>query len=97
MLGFRAAVDANSGAIRYILHDGEQSFELRGSGDGYVVAERQDLIALALEGIAEECAIDDETAGDGGAVGLVTDELKVHKIIYNWTIYNLRFIYDLVI
>jgi hypothetical protein len=26
-------------------------------------------------------------------VGLVTDKLKVHKIIYNWTIYNLRFYY----
>ena len=62
-----------------------------------MVAERQDLITLALEGVAEERAVDDETAGDGGAVGLVTNKLKVHKIIYNWTIYNLRFIYDLVI
>ena len=73
VLGFRAAMESDSGAIGDILHDGEQSFELRGSGDGYVVAERQDLIAFALEGVAEERAIDDETAGNGGAMGLVTD------------------------
>ena len=97
MLGLRAAVDANSGAIRYILHDGEQAFELRGSGDGYVIAERQDLIAFALEGVAEERAIDDETAGDGFALRLISLKTNVHKLIYNWTIYNLRFIYDLVI
>ena len=79
MLGFRAAVDANSGAIRYILHDGEQSFELRGSGDGYVVAERQDLIAFALERVAEERAIDDETAGDSMAFRLISLKTNVHK------------------
>ena len=73
MLGFAATVETNTGALGDILHDGEQSFELRGSGDGYVIAERQDLIALALEGIAEECAIDDETAGDGFALRLITN------------------------
>ena len=59
MFRFAAAVDANPGAIRYILHDGQQSFELRGSGDGYVIVERPDLLAFALEGIAEPAAVDD--------------------------------------
>ena len=77
-------MESDSGAIGDILHDGEQSFELRGSGDGYVVAERQDLIALALEGIAEECAIDDETAGDSIALRLVTDEFYIHKIDFSF-------------
>ena len=81
VLGFGAAVDADAGALGDMLHDGEQSFELRGLGHGDVIAERQDLIAFALEGIAEECAVDDETAGDGMALRLVTDELKVHKIL----------------
>ena len=51
-----------------------------------MLAERQNLIALALEGVAEERAIDDETAGDGGALRLISLKTNVHKIIYNWTI-----------
>jgi hypothetical protein len=97
VFGFGAAVDANAGAIGYVLHDGQEAFELRGLGHGDVVAERQNLIALALEGVAEERAIDDETACDGFAFRLISLKTNVHKLIYNWTIYNLRFIYNLVI
>ena len=51
-----------------------------------MVAERQDLIALALEGVAEKRAIDDETAADGFALRLISLKTNVHKLIYNWTI-----------
>ena len=43
-----------------------------------MVAEGGDLISDPFEGIAEPTAIDDESARDGGALGLVAIEMDVH-------------------
>ena len=59
-------MEAYSAALWYILHDRQEAAELRGLGDGNVVAKSGDLIADALEGITEPSTIDDEASGDGG-------------------------------
>ena len=39
-----------------------------------MIAEGGDLIADALEGIAEPSTVDDEATGDGGALGLISNQ-----------------------
>ena len=43
-----------------------------------MVAEGGDLISDPFEGVAEPAAIDDESARDGGALGLVAIKMDVH-------------------
>jgi hypothetical protein len=73
MLGFGAAMEAYSAALWYILHDRQEAAELRRMCNGNVVTESGYLIPYALKGIAEPSTIDDETSGDGGALGLISN------------------------
>ena len=55
-----------------------------------MVAEGGDLISDPFEGVAEPAAIDDESARDGGALGLVTIKMDVHikEIVFKTIIVN---------
>ena len=64
-------MEADAAALWDVLYDRQQTFELRGVGNGNVVAESGDLIADTLEGIAEPSAIDNKATGDGIALGLI--------------------------
>ena len=72
-------MESYSAALWDVLHDRQESLKLRGMGDGYVVAERGDLIADTLEGVAEPSAIDDKATGDGVALGLISNQLYIHN------------------
>ena len=73
MLGFGASMEANAGALRYILNDRQQPLKLWGLGDGNVVAESGYLIADALEGVAVPSSVDNQPTGNGGALGLISN------------------------
>ena len=57
----------------YILYQRQQPLKLRRHGDGYMVAESENLIADTLEGIAEPSAIDDQATRDGIAIGMIAE------------------------
>ena len=89
MFGFRAAVKANPlphrliafrliACLRHILHQRQEAFELGGHGNGYMVAERRDLVAHALEGVAEPATVDNKATSEGVASGFVADKFNVH-------------------
>ena len=44
-----------------------------------MVAEGGDLVADTLKGVAEIASVDDKATRDGGAFGLIADELDVHN------------------
>ena len=46
-----------------------------------MVAKSGDLVADALEGVAEPTAVDDKATSDGGALGLVADKLYIHNFL----------------
>ena len=76
-----AHMESDATALWYILHNGQETTELGGHGDGEVVAKSGDLVADALEGVAEPMAIDDKATSDGGALGLVADKLYIHNFL----------------
>ena len=52
-----AHMESDAAALWYILHNGQEATELGGHGHGEVVAKSGDLIADALEGVAEPAAV----------------------------------------
>ena len=76
-----AHMESDATALWYILHNGQETTELGGHGDGEVIAQRRDLIADALEGVTEPTAVDDKATSDGGAIGLITKQLYVHDFL----------------
>ena len=85
MFRFGATVEAYTlphrliACLRHILHQRQEAFELGGYGDGYMVAERRDLVAHALERIAEPATVDNKATSDGIASGFVANKFNVHK------------------
>ena len=91
MLRFGATVEADTTSIGnrrlaignwqawYILHDRQEAFELGGHGHGYVVAERRDLVAHALQRITVPATVDNKATSDGIASGFVADKFYVHN------------------
>ena len=79
-----AHMESDATALWDILHDRQQPLELRRHGDGDVVAKSGDLIADALEGVAEPTAVDDKATCDGGAVELITKQLYVHDFLWGY-------------
>ena len=89
MFRFGAAVKANAlphrlidfrliACLRHILHQRQEAFELGGYGDGYMVAERWDLVAHALQRIAVPATVDNKATSEGIASGFVTNKFNVH-------------------
>ena len=76
-----AHMESDATALWYILHNGQETTELGGHGDGEVVAKSGDLVADALEGVAEPTAVDDKAASNGGALGFITNQLQIHDFI----------------
>ena len=76
-----AHMESDATALWYILHNRQEATELGGHGDGEVVAKSGDLIADALEGVAEPATVDDKATSDGGALGLVADKLYIHNFL----------------
>ena len=76
-----AHMETYATALWYILHNGQEATELGGHGDGEVVAKSGNLVADALEGVAEPSVIDYKTTSDGGALGLVADKLYIHNFL----------------
>ena len=76
-----AHMESDATALWYILHNGQEATELGGHGDGEVVAKSGNLVADALEGVAEPSVIDYKTTSDGGALGLVADKLYIHNFL----------------
>ena len=74
-------MESDATALWYILHNGQEATELGGHGDGEVVAKSGNLVADALEGVAEPTTVDDKAASDGGALGLITKQLYVHDFL----------------
>ena len=92
MLGFGAAMEADALPHRLIAFrliacprnasdQRQQPLKLWGLGDGNAVAECGDLIAHTLEGIAEPSTIDDEASGNGGALGLISNQSYIHNFL----------------
>ena len=52
-----AHMESYAAALWYILHNGQEATELRRHGDGEMIAQRRNLIADALEGVAEPTAV----------------------------------------
>ena len=73
-------MEADAAALWDVLHDRQQTFELRGVGNGNVVAESGDLIADTLKGIAEPSAIDNKATSDRIALGLIAIKMDIHKV-----------------
>ena len=76
-----AHMESDATALWYILHNGQETTELGRHGYGEVVAKSGDLVADALEGVAEPTAVDDKATSDGGALGLITKQLYVHNFL----------------
>ena len=81
MRWFGAAVESYAAALWYVLHNRQEATELGRHGDGEMIAQRRDLIANALERVAEPSTVDDKATCDGGAVGLITKQLYVHNFL----------------
>ena len=50
-------------------------------GDCYGIAEGEDLVSFALEGVTEPTAVNHKTTSDSGAFGLITNKSDVHKYL----------------
>ena len=74
-------MESDATALWYILHNGQEATELGGHGDGEVVAKSGNLIADALQRVAEPTAVDHQPASDGGALGFISYQLKIHDFI----------------
>lgn len=80
VLRFGATVEADAATLWYVLHDRQQALELGRLRNAYRVTQGGDLVADALKGIAEIASVDDKATSDGCALGLIADELDVHKV-----------------
>ena len=74
-------MESYAAALWYVLHNGQETTELGRHGDGEVVAKSGDLVADALQRVAEPTTVDDKATCDGGAVGLITKQLYVHNFL----------------
>ena len=74
-------MESDATALWYILHNGQEATELGRHGDSDVVAKSGDLVADALQRVAEPTAVDDKATSDGGALGLVADKLYIHNFL----------------
>ena len=73
-------METYSAALWDVLYNRQESLKLRGMGDGYVVAERGDLIADTLKGVAKPSTIDNKATSDGVALGLIAIKMDIHKV-----------------
>jgi hypothetical protein len=76
-----AHMESDATALWYILHDRQKPLELRRHSHGDVVAKSGNLVADALQRVAEPATVDDKATSDGGAVGLITKQLYVHNFL----------------
>ena len=72
-------METNASTLWHILHNGQETFELGGHGDSYVVAERRDLIAHTLQRVAVPATINNKATSNGVASGFVADKFYVHN------------------
>ena len=63
-----------------VLHDRQQPLEPRRLGDGYMVAEGEDLVSFALEGVTEPTTIYDQSPRNRIALRLVAIKFDEHII-----------------
>ena len=70
---------ANAAALWDVLHDRQQAFETRRLGNAYRVTNGGDLVADTLKGVAEESTVDNKATSDGGGLGVISYQLKIHN------------------